>query len=209
MNGVTPVRLAYAAWVAVCLIWGTTYLAIRVALETIPPALVGGIRFTIAGLVLAGVLAARGERLPSRVHWGGLAMVGLLLIGVGNGAVVVAEQWVPSGIAAVVIATTPFWMAIVERLIPGGERFSRRALAGMAVGFAGIVILLWPDMTAGGATGRQFVLGLAALQCAEIGWAIGTSYAKRHARQENAIAAAALQMTFGGRRDAARRDVGG
>jgi drug/metabolite transporter (DMT)-like permease len=193
-----PTRLAYGAWLAVCLIWGTTYLAIRVALETIPPALIGGIRFLIAGVVLAAILAARGERLPGRAHWGGLLIVGVLLIGVGNGMVVVAEQWVPSGIAAVVIATTPFWMATVEALIPGGERFSRRTLTGMGIGFSGILLLLWPDLTAGGTGGRQFVIGLIALQLAEIGWAIGTSYSKRHARDVNALAAAALQMIYGG-----------
>jgi len=191
-------RLAYAAWIAVCLIWGTTYLAIRVALETIPPALIGAIRFIIAGGLLAAFLRLRGVPLPSRAHWPGLALVGILLIGVGNGMVVFAEQWVPSGIAAVVIATTPFWMATVEALIPGGERFSRRTLIGMTIGFAGIVLLLWPDLTAGGSVGRQFLLGLLALQMAEVGWSTGTAYSKRHSREENAIAAAALQMIFGG-----------
>ena len=198
MCGVTTSGRAYAAWLAVCLIWGTTYLAIRVALETIPPALVGGLRFTFAGVVIAAVLAARGERLPARVHWAGLAVVGLLLIGVGNGFVVVAEQWVPSGITAVVIATAPFWIAGVEALIPGGERFSRRTLTGMCIGFGGVLMLLWPDLNAGGDVGRQFVLGLIALQVAEIGWALGTSYSKRHAAGEGALGAAAVQMFVGG-----------
>jgi drug/metabolite transporter (DMT)-like permease len=193
-----PLRLAYLAWVVVCLVWGTTYLAIRVALETIPPASLGAIRFIIAGFLLAGVLKARGVALPARVHWRGMAIVGVLLIGVGNGMVVVAEQWVPSGIAAVVIATTPFWMAGLEALIPGGERFSRRTLVGMTIGFAGILLLLWPDLTAGGSVGRQFLYGLIALQLAEIGWSGGTAYSRRHAREENALAAAALQMIFGG-----------
>jgi drug/metabolite transporter (DMT)-like permease len=189
---------AYAAWIVVCLVWGTTYLAIRVALETIPPASVGAIRFIIAGVLLAVILAARGVALPARAHWRGLAIVGILLIGVGNGMVVVAEQWVPSGIAAVVIATTPFWMAGLEALIPGGERFSQRTLIGMTIGFAGILLLLWPDLMAGGSVGRQFLYGIVALQLAEIGWSGGTAYSRRHARGENALAAAALQMIFGG-----------
>jgi drug/metabolite transporter (DMT)-like permease len=191
-------RLAYAAWIAVCLIWGTTYLAIRVALETIPPALIGAIRFIIAGGLLAAFLRMRGVRLPARAQWPGLAIVGILLIGVGNGMVVVAEQWVPSGIAAVVIATAPFWMAAVEALIPGGERFSRRTLTGMSIGLTGIVLLVWPELMAGGSLGRQLLLGLLALQLAEIGWSVGTSYSKRHAREENAVAAAAMQMIVGG-----------
>jgi drug/metabolite transporter (DMT)-like permease len=194
----SPARFAYAAWLVVCLVWGTTYLAIRVALETIPPASVGAIRFIIAGFLLAVALKARGVALPARAQWRGLAVVGVLLIGVGNGMVVVAEQWVPSGIAAVVIATTPFWMAGLEALIPGGERFSRRTLIGMTIGFTGILLLLWPELTAGGSVGRQFLYGLIALQFAEIGWSAGTAYSRRHAREENALAAAALQMIFGG-----------
>ena len=197
----TPDRtrhLAYLAWLTVCLVWGTTYLAIRVALETIPPALIGGLRFTLAGLVIAAALAARGDPLPARVHWPGLALVGFLLIAVGNGFVIVAEQWVPSGLAAVVIATTPFWLAAVEAFVPHGERFSSRTLGGMCIGFGGVVMLLWPDVTAGGQVGRQFIIGLVALQIAQIGWAAGTSYGKRHAVSAGALGAAAIQMTAGG-----------
>ena len=181
-----------------CLIWGTTYLGIRIALESIPPALVGGIRYAIAGAVLAAILAWRGHPLPARANWRGLALLGLLMIGLGNGGVIWAEQWVPSGIAAVVIASGPFWMAAVEALIPGGERISRPAIGGLLIGFAGILALVWPELTAGGDLGQQFAFGLVALQVACLGWALGSSYGKRHAREENAIAAAALQMFFGG-----------
>ncbi len=191
-------RSAYVAWLAVCLVWGTTYLGIRVALETIPPALVGGIRYVIAGAVLGAILLARGERLPPRAYWPGLALLGFLMICLGNGGVIWAEQWVPSGIAAVVVASSPFWMAAIEALSPAGERLTRRVLLGLAIGFAGILALVWPDLTAGSGLGKQFGLGLVALQVACIGWAIGSSYSKRHARDENALAAAALQMLFGG-----------
>ena len=193
-----PPPAAYAAWISVCVVWGTTYLAIRIALEGIPPALVAGLRFTVAGAVLALVLHLRGERLPSRNQWPALALLGALMLAVGNGLVVWAEQWVPSGIAAVVIASTPFWMAATEAVIPGGERFSSRTISGMIIGFAGILLLVWPDLTAGGEFGRQFAFGMIALQLAEIGWALGTSYAKRQARHENALAGSALQMLFGG-----------
>ncbi len=192
------IRSAYIAWIAVCLIWGTTYLGIRVALETIPPGLVGGIRYVIAGAALAAILRWRGEHLPARVHWPGLALLGFLLICLGNGGVIWAEQWVPSGIAAVIVASGPFWMATIEALTPDGERFSRRILIGLSIGFIGIMALVWPDLTAGGALGRQFAFGLVALQVACIGWALGSSYSKRHARGENALGAAALQMFFGG-----------
>ncbi len=181
-----------------CLIWGTTYLGIRVALETIPPALVGGIRFTIAGAVLILVLRWRGQALPARRHWPGLALLGLLMIVLGNGGVIWAEQWVPSGIAAVTVASTPFWMTGVEAALPGGDRLSARIVCGLLIGFSGIVLLVWPDLTAGGAPGRQFAMGVAALQVASLGWALGSSYSRRHARDENSLAAAAVQMMLGG-----------
>ena len=193
-----PPRAAYLAWVSVCIVWGTTYLAIRIALESIPPALVGGLRFTVAGAALAAALRARGTPLPAREHWPALALLGLLMLAVGNGLVVWAEQWVPSGIAAVVIASTPFWMAMTEAALPDGERFSPRTLGGMAIGFSGILLLVWPDLTAGGEFGRQFVFGMIALQLAEMGWALGTSYSKRQARHGDPLAASALQMLFGG-----------
>ena len=109
-----PNRRAYIAWIAVCVLWGTTYLGIRIALETIPPALVGGLRFTAAGILLVALLASRGEPVIRPRQWGGLALTGILTICVGNGGVIWAEQWVPSGIAAVTVATIPFWMIGIE-----------------------------------------------------------------------------------------------
>lgn len=189
---------AYLAWIAVCVLWGTTYLAIRIALDTIPPALLGGLRYTSAGLLLALILAFRRERVPAASQWPGLALVGLLTICIGNGGVIWAEQWVPSGIAAVTVATVPFWMSGVEALTPGGDRLSTWLVAGLLVGFGGILLLVWPDVTAGGAGGHQFLIGIAALQAACIGWALGSALSRRHAREENVLAAAAMQMTFGG-----------
>jgi drug/metabolite transporter (DMT)-like permease len=181
----------------VCLIWGTTYLAIRVALETIPPALVGAIRYLAAGGALAILLALRGVRLPGPAHWKGLVLLGFLMIGLGNGGVIWAEQWVPSGIAAVVVAAAPFWMTGLEAAL-GAERLSIQRVAGLMLGFLGILLLVWPELTAGGALGRQFTIGVIALQIACLGWTLGSSYSKRHARQENALGASALQMIFGG-----------
>ena len=129
-------RLAYFAWALVCVIWGTTYLGIRISLETIPPALMGGLRWTIAGVLLGGYVLMRGEPLPSRKSWGGIALMAFLLLGLGNGGVVVAEQWVPSGLTAVFIATSPFWMAGVEACLRDGERLTRATALGLAVGFA-------------------------------------------------------------------------
>lgn len=192
-----PPRLAYAAWIAVCVIWGTTYLGIRVGLEALPPALMGGVRWTLAGLLLALITVARGERLPARGLWPSIALQGLLMIGVGNGFVNWAEQYVASGLAAVILATSPFFMAGVEALRADGERLTRRTLAGLLVGFSGILVLVWPDLQLGGA-GLQFLVGVIALQLACLGWAIGSSYSKRHPHGASVFGATAIQMLFGG-----------
>jgi drug/metabolite transporter (DMT)-like permease len=190
--------LPYLAWLTVCLVWGTTYLGIAVALESIPPLLVGGFRWTLAGVILAAVLRARGASLPSRDKWAGFALAGLLMIGLGSGAVVFAELWVPSGIAAVIIASSPFWLMGIEALLRDGERLTRQGLIGLLLGFLGIVLLVWPDLTVGGESGRQFLFGVIMLQIACLGWTGGTSYARRFASGDNALAGSALQMLFAG-----------
>ena len=191
-------RLAYFAWGLVCIIWGTTYFGIRVSLETMPPALMGGLRWTLAGGLLAAYLLVRGERLPSRDRWGGVALMAFLLLGLGNGGVVVAQQWVPSGLAAVLVASSPFWMSAVEACLPDGDRMTRSTLAGLAVGFAGILVLVWPELSLGSAGSRGFLLGVAALQIASLGWSLGSAYSRRHARQDNVLGTTALQMLAGG-----------
>jgi drug/metabolite transporter (DMT)-like permease len=191
-------RAAYIAWVAVCVIWGTTYLGIRVALESIPPALIGALRYVPAGLLLAAIVWARGERLPALRHWSGLALLGFLMIVLGNGGVIWAEQWVPSGVAAVIVASAPFWTNGIESLLPGGEQFTRRVVLGLAIGFAGILLLVWPDLAAEGVEGRRFLYGLVALQIACVAWSLGSIYSRRHAREESALGASAVQMFLGG-----------
>ena len=199
-------RLAYFAWGAVCLIWGTTYLGIRVSLESIPPALMGGLRWLLAGSLLTIYLVARGRPLPPVSQWRGIALLGFLMLGLGNGGVVYAEQFVPSGLAAVIVATAPFWMAGVEALLPDGERLRRSVVIGLVIGFSGIVLLVWPDLTVGSASSRGFLAGIAALQIAAIGWSIGSSYSKRHGRTASSgadsdnevLGTAAYQMLAGG-----------
>lgn len=190
--------LAYLAFVTVCIIWGTTYLGITVALETVPVLLVAGLRWMFAGLVMSALMLATGRGLPRVGLWGPLFLLGFLMNVVGNGFVVYAQQYVASGLTAVLIATTPFWSALVERLLPNGERFSKQSLIGLALGFAGIVNLVWPEMTNGGASGRAFIAGVIAIQLACVGWVVGTSYAKRHELGDNPFRSTALQMVFSG-----------
>jgi drug/metabolite transporter (DMT)-like permease len=199
-SSATQRRLAYFAWIAVCLLWGTTYLGIRISLESIPPALMGGMRWSLAGAALALYVIAKGGTLPPPSRWGQLFLLGFLMLGLGNGGVVFAEQWVPSGLAAVIVATAPFWMAAVEALLPDGERLRPRVIAGLIVGFGGIVLLVWPDVTLGSATSRSFLAGIAALQIAAIGWSIGSAQSKRYGSGNglDVIAMTAYQMIAGG-----------
>jgi drug/metabolite transporter (DMT)-like permease len=193
-----PPRSAYAALIAVCVIWGTTYLAIRLSLEALPPALLGGVRWIVAGVVLALIARARGESLPGPSAWRDLSIQGLLLLGLGNGGVNWAEQYVPSGLSAVIIATVPFFMLAVDRLFPGGERIARESVLGLIVGFAGILLLVWPDLRLHDAAGSRFAWGVVSLQIACLGWAIGSSYSKRHKHGGSVLGSTSIQMLAGG-----------
>jgi drug/metabolite transporter (DMT)-like permease len=191
-------KLAYGAWITVCFVWGTTYLAIRVALESVPVALLAGLRWAAAGALLTALLPWFGERLPPPKTWGSVALAGFLMAVVGNGGVVWAQQYVASGLAAVVVAMVPFWTVLIEAALPSGERLTRRTIAGLTIGFLGIVVLVWPQLTIGGLEGRMFVAGVIALQIACLGWALGTSYTKRNAIRASALGASAMQMLLSG-----------
>jgi drug/metabolite transporter (DMT)-like permease len=191
-------RLAWIAWIAVCVIWGTTYLGIRISLETMPPMLMGGLRWVIAGGLLVIYMLARGDGLPAPSGWRNAVILGFLMLVLGNGGVVFAEQTVPSGLTAVIVASSPFWMAGVEAFRKDGERMTKRTAAGFVLGFLGIVVLIWPELWRGGAGGKGFVLGVIFLQIACLGWSIGSSYSKRHGRSENVFSATAAQMLAGG-----------
>jgi len=191
-------RLAYLAWLAVCLIWGTTYLGIRLTLETMPPAPMAALRWLIAATILVAFLRITRQPLPPRSRWGGIALMGFLLLFLGNGGVVYAELWVSSGLAAVLVATAPFWMAGVEAAIGGGERLRGRTLIGLVIGFSGIVVLVWPEIGLGTADSRRFLLGVALLQIASLGWSLGSAYSRRFTRDDNVLGTTALQMLAGG-----------
>jgi drug/metabolite transporter (DMT)-like permease len=190
--------LAYLSWMVVCVVWGTTYLAIHVALETIPVAILAGLRWLIAGALLAAMVPLLGQRLPPFRRWGSIAVIGFLMAVVGNGGVVWAQQHVASGLAAVVVAMVPFWTVMVEGLLPRGERVTRRTVAGLVLGFLGIVVLVWPQLTVGDEAGLKFVAGVMALQVACAGWALGTSYLKRNPTNGSPLGSLAVQMLLSG-----------
>jgi drug/metabolite transporter (DMT)-like permease len=192
-------RRAYGAFLVICVVWSTTYLAIRVGLETVPPFAMGALRWTTAGAVLVTVLRARGEALPPARAWAELALYGTLLIAVANGGVMIAEQTVPSGLAAVLAAISPFWMVGIDASMPAGERLTPARVAGLALGFSGVALVAWPELAVGG---RGFGLGLLATQVACAGWATGSLLSRRRGHQsapaENVLMAAAVEMLFGG-----------
>ena len=191
-------RRAYWAWGAVCISWGTTYLATRVAINSIPPFAMAGSRHFVAGIVFALVLRARGVKLPSRESWTGHAVLGVLMIGIGNGCLVWAQQFVPTGVAAVMVSVIPFWMIGVEALMPGGERIRMRQFIGLLLGFGGILLLASSSLQDTTGTATQLAIGVIMLQLSCLGWSTGSAYAKRHKREEHLFAGTAAQIIVGG-----------
>jgi drug/metabolite transporter (DMT)-like permease len=193
----TPARWALVlAFALVYLSWGTTYLAIKEGVKTLPPALFGGTRVATAGLLLLGYLLLRGEplRLPRR-DFLVTAAAGLCLFVGGNGLVTFAETTVPSGMTSVLVATTPLWIAVAEALWPRGERLTARGWAGVLIGLAGVLVLLAPELPAVAEVrdaGPLLVLGSASC------WALGSVLLRHGRRGGSHLASAAYQMAIGG-----------
>lgn len=192
-----PSRLKLAlAFGAVYLVWGSTYLAIRYAIETLPPLLMAGTRHLVAGGVLYGVTRLRGAPNPDLRGWkSSLLLGGLLLLG-GNGAVVWAEQRVPSGLAALLVATEPLWVMLVDWLRPGGVKLNGTVAAGLACGFSGVILLVHPTRLNVGTAVDPW--GAAVLVGAALSWAIGSIYAGRVRIPVAPMMFAATQMICGG-----------
>ena len=186
-----------AAFAAVYVIWGSTYLAIRFAVETLPPLLMAGVRFMIAGGLLLGWSWFR-ERDggPSAQDWlTGLASGALLLLG-GNGAVVWAEQRVPSGIAALLVAIVPLWMVLLDWLRPGGRRPASLVFVGLALGLVGLGLLVGPEALQGG--GSIDIAGAGVLVLGSLSWALGSLYTQRAPRPSSPNRGSGAQMFAGG-----------
>lgn len=191
-----PLAKLIAAFAAVYVIWGSTYLAIRFAIETLPPLLMAGTRFLTAGALLLAFLRLRGVPMPSLRNWrAGLVVGGLLLLG-GNGSVVLAERTVPSGVAALLVAMVPAYMVLVEWLRPGGTRPTGRIVLGLVVGFAGMILLVGPAALLGG--GGVDPVGALTITIGSLAWAVGSVMSRRMALPENPLAATAIEMMCGG-----------
>jgi drug/metabolite transporter (DMT)-like permease len=181
-----------AALAAVYIIWGSTYLAIRFAVETLPPFLMAGVRFVVAGAILYGWRRAKGFPRPTARQWRSATIVGALMLLGGNGGVVWAEQWIESGTAALIVATVPLWMVLLDWLGPGGRAPRAMVWAGIVVGLAGVAILFGAP-----ADGDKYAAGWVVLVLASISWAIGSLYS-RSARLPAPLLATGMQMLAGG-----------
>ncbi len=184
-----------AAFAAVYLIWGSTYLAIRFAIETIPPHLMAAARFLVAGAVLYAWSRLRGAPRPTARNWGAAAVVGGLLLLGGNGAVVWAETRVPSGLTALLVAMVPIWMAVLEGLPRHGGRKPRLpVLAGLVLGLAGLALLVAPGKLAG----RVDPIGAGVLVLGSFSWAFGSLHSRVANLPRSGFLATGMEMVAGG-----------
>lgn len=190
-----PALLSLAA---ISLIWGTTFLAIRVAIETIPTLYLTGLRFTIGGVILLGIAVLRGQLLPRRPsQWASEALTGILLVSLANASVVWAEHFISSGLAALLAAMLPLWMALLERILIGSECLTPARIAGLIVGFCGVAAVVAPAI-AKPSTGRGLILGTLGMQFYTLTWNLGTLRAKYRPSGAAPSVAPALQMLLGG-----------
>jgi drug/metabolite transporter (DMT)-like permease len=187
----------WLALLAVYLAWGSTYLAIRFAVETIPPFLMAGTRFVIAGLLVYLWRRMAGDPPAMRVQWRSVAVIGLFLLLGGNGGVTWAEQHVPSGIAALLVAAMPLWMVLVDALWPGGKRPTWQTMLGVLIGLVGIVILAGPTPMSGDQASLD-PLGLIVLMLASLSWAIGSIYGRGAALPKSSLLGTGMEMLLGG-----------
>jgi drug/metabolite transporter (DMT)-like permease len=188
--------MVVGAFAAVYLIWGSTYLGIRLAVETIPPFFMAGARFVIAGSVLYTIMRCSGAPRPQPIHWRDAAVLGALLLLVGNGGVSWAEKRVPTNITALTVAGTPQWMLLLDWLRPAGRRPHGLVFAGLGLGFIGVVLIVSSHDAQG--HGMMDPAGAVMLLSASVCWAAGSIFS-RHARQPaSALLAISMQMLAGG-----------
>lgn len=187
---------AYTAWVAVCIIWGTTYLAIRIGVEHIPPMLFAGLRWIIAGIIFITILRLRGKKLPSKKDLIHISVIGISLVGIGNGLVVTGEQYIGSGLAALLITTVPFWVVGAEAFIPSGPKLNLMILSGLLLGLLGVTLIFngnWSDFL-----DPTYMLGVICILGAVLAWSFGTVYSKYKKVSVHPLMSAAVQMLVAG-----------
>ena len=192
--------MVIVAFGLVYVFWGSTYLGIRIAVEHIPPALMCGTRFFIAGAAMLAYCALTGRRIQySTAQLGHMAAVGVLLLVGGNLTLSYAELVVPSGLAALVVAFCPLWFLVLDSLLLGHHRISSRGFLGLGLGIAGLVVLLWPELSANSAIGARELRWSIALLAGSFSWALGSVLSKKWQSPEvDPFSGIAWQVTFAG-----------
>lgn len=184
-----------AAFAAIYFIWGSTYLFIKFAIETVPPFLVGAFRFIVAGVILYGWARMRTRIKPTRKQWVQGLILGVFLLGVGNGCVVWAQQYIASGLAALVVAIVPLMVVLIEWLRPGGVRPSAAALLGVLIGLGGMALLIGPSAFAG--AGDVHAGGAIVLLIGSLSWSAATVFGKRASVPPSPPMASGIQLIGG------------
>jgi len=185
------------ALAAVCFFWGTTYLGIRMSLETFPPLVLVASRFLISGCLMLAVVSARGARLPRGAELWHAVLSGILILAVGNGCLTFAELRVPSGLAGLITTLSPFWLVGIEALMPGGERLHPPTIFGMVIGCAGVALLVSGGM-GGGEYSRTALEGFLILQLGTVSWCFGSIYQRRRRVDAHPIVVGAVQQVAAG-----------
>ena len=189
------VLAVWSALSAVYLIWGSTYLAIRYAVETTPPFLMAAVRFLVSGGCLYAARRFMGDPAPKTREWRSATAVGILLLLGGNGGVVWAEQFIPSGLAALLVATVPLWMVLLDAFRGDAQKPAFAVIIGILTGFAGVALLIGSvahDMS------RASIFGAAALVFASLSWATGSLYGRNAALPASQLLGTGMQMLTGG-----------
>jgi drug/metabolite transporter (DMT)-like permease len=184
------------AFAAIYLIWGSTYLGIRIGIESFPPLLLAGARHLLTGLTLYPILRWKTGVRPTLAYWRTAVVTGVLLLFVGNGGVCVAEGTVPSGVAALLVATVSLWIVLIDWLRPGGVHPLPRVVAGILMGLAGLALLVGPAHLGG--SGRIDPKGAAILVVASLAWACGSLYSKHGGLPSSPFLGVAMQSLAGG-----------
>lgn len=190
-----PLWGVIAAFAAVYVIWGSTYLGIRYAVESIPPFLMAGTRNLAAGLILIAFARTRGAAMPLAGEWRDATIAGGLMLTIGNGGVTWAEQTIPSAMTALLVALTPFWMVLLEWLQPKGRRPGPWVFAGLAVGFVGVALLVRGD---GHHSESAYGWGVIVLLAASVSWAFGSVFNRRARKPSSPLLGVGMQMVAGG-----------
>lgn len=187
---------AYIALFAIYIIWGTTYLAIRIGVENLPPVLFTGLRWIVAGPILFILLAIKKYKLPNKKDLIHLGIIGLLLLGGGNGLVVFAEQWIPSGLTALLITTVPFWVVGLDSILPKGNKINFIILSGLILGLLGVILIFGEDFK--NLLDPNYFNGVIGLMVAVFLWSAGTLYSKYKKVSVHPLMGASVEMIIAG-----------